>query len=175
MTPMSAEEPAMTTMSAEEPAMTPMSAEEPAMTTMSAEEPAMTPMSAEEPAMAASSEEPAMAAAADPKLPGANLSTDTRAAAAGDVAEGFGYIGAWAVDAAACGLVDQAGAANFAVITRSTFRDSDQTYFGSFGPLVDGKLSLTARAAQGTRMIALEQAAADKLTVDGKALIRCVQ
>jgi len=125
--------------------------------------------------MAASSEEPAVAAVTEPKLGTANLSTDTRAAAAGDAADGFGYVGAWAIDAAACGLFDQAGATNFAVITRSTFRDGDKTYFGSFGAMTDGKLSITVRAAQGTRTIELVQTAPDALTVDGNALIRCVE
>ena len=125
--------------------------------------------------MAASSEEPAMAATA-PRLGAADgLSNDTRAVAAGDAQEGYGYIGAWAVDAAACGLVDQPNAADFAVITRSTFRDGPNTYFGSLGAMADGKLSITVRAAQGTRTIVLEQTAPDALTVDGKALIRCVQ
>ena len=125
--------------------------------------------------MAASSEEPAMAAAS-PKLPAAaTLSTDTRVAAAAEVADGYGYVGAWAVDAASCGTIDQAGATNFAVITRSTFRDGDNTYFGNFAAMADGKLSITVRAAQGTRTITLEQTSPDALTVDGKALIRCVQ
>ena len=93
----------------------------------------------------------------------------------GDPEEGYGYVGVWAVDAAGCGVVDQPGAANFAVITRATFRDGEKAYFGSFGPLVDGKATLTVRAAQGSRTIALEQTATDALTVDGKALIRCTQ
>ncbi len=71
--------------------------------------------------------------------------------------------------------VDDPGATNFAVITRSTFRDSDKPYFGNFRPLEDGKLTVKVRAAQGTRSIALEQSAPDALSIDGKALIRCVQ
>ena len=76
---------------------------------------------------------------------------------------------------AACGTVDQPGASNFAVITRSTFRDGDKAYFGNFGALADGKLSITVRAAQGSRTIAVEQTAPDTLNVDGKAMIRCTQ
>jgi hypothetical protein len=133
--------------------------------------------SSEEPAMVASteasSEAPAMAAAS-PILP-SSLANDTTAAAAGDETEGYGYVGAWAVDAAACGTIDQPNAGKFAVITRSTFRDGEKAYFGNFGPLVDGKVSITVRAAQGTRTIAIEQAAADTLTVDGTAMVRCVQ
>jgi hypothetical protein len=131
--------------------------------------------SSEAPAMSASSEEPAMAAA-KPVIPSSDLlDNDTRIAILGDPAEGFGYVGVWAVDAATCGTVDQAGATNYAVITRSTFRDGDKTYFGNFGPLADGKLSITVRAASGTRTIAVEQTAPDTLSVDGKAMIRCTQ
>ena len=125
--------------------------------------------------MAASSEEPAMAAAS-PVIPSADqIDNDTKVAILGDAAEGYGYVGVWAVDAASCSTVDQPGATNFAVITRSTFRDGDKAYFGNFGALADGKLSITVRAAQGSRTIAIEQTAPDTLTVDGKALIRCTQ
>ena len=125
--------------------------------------------------MAASSEEPAMAAA-KPVVPSSDqLDNDTRVALLGDVTEGYGYVGGWAVDAATCGTVDQAGATNFAVITRTTFRDGDKAYFGNFAALADGKLSITVRAASGTRTIALEQTAPDALSVDGKAMIRCTQ
>ena len=133
-------------------------------------------MAAESSSSAASSEEPAMAAAAAAtgKLPTTGLSTDTLAAAPGNATEGFGYVGVWAVDAAGCAAIDQPAAANFAVVTTSTFRDGPKAYFGNFAGLVDGKLSVTVRAAAGTRTIAIEQAAPDTLTVDGKALIRCV-
>lgn len=123
------------------------------------------PMSAVEP--------PAMAAAV-PLASGA-LQDDTQAAIPGDPEPGYGYVGVWALDAASCASVDQTGATNFAVVTRKTFRDGPKGYFGTFGPLVDGKLSITVRAAQGTRTIVMEQSAPDALTVDGKALIRCVQ
>jgi len=125
--------------------------------------------------MSASSEEPTMAAA-KPVIPSSDeLDNDTRIAILGDATEGFGYVGVWAVDAATCGTVDQPGATNYAVITRSTFRDGDKTYFGNFGALADGKLSITVRAASGTRTIAIEQTAPDTLSVDGKAMIRCTQ
>jgi hypothetical protein len=115
-------------------------------------------------------------AAAKPVVPSSDqLDNDTRVALLGDVTEGYGYVGVWAVDAATCGTVDQAGATNFAVITRTTFRDSDKAYFGNFAALADGKLSITVRAASGTRTIALEQTAPDALSVDGKAMIRCTQ
>ncbi len=120
----------------------------------------------------ASSEAPAMAVA-EAKLPATGLSTDTLAAAPGNATEGFGYVGVWAVDAAGCAAIDTATAKDFAVISTGTFRDGPKAYFGSFGALADGKLSITVRAAQGTRTIAIEQAAADTLSVDGKALIRC--
>jgi len=45
----------------------------------------------------------------------------------------------------------------------------------NFAALADGKLSITVRAASGTRTIALEQTAPDALSVDGKAMIRCTQ
>jgi hypothetical protein len=117
-----------------------------------------------------------MAPAASAIIPSSDtLDNDTKVAVLGDAEEGYGYVGVWAVDATTCGTVDQPGATNFAVITRSTFRDGDKTYFGSFGALEDGKLSITVRAAQGTRTIALEQTAPDTLSVDGKAMIRCTQ
>jgi hypothetical protein len=114
-------------------------------------------------------------AAASPIIPTSGLDNDTKVAILGDAAEGYGYVGVWAVDATACGVVDQPSASDFAVITRSTFRDGPKAYFGNFGPATDGKLSITVRAAQGTRTIAIEQTTPDALTVDGKALIRCVQ
>ena len=114
-------------------------------------------------------------AAAPPTVPASGLANDTRVAILGDAEEGYGYIGVWAVDAAGCSVVDQPSASDFAVITRSTFRDGPKAYFGNFGPAADGRLSVTVRAAQGTRTIVLEQTAPDALTVDGKALIRCVQ
>jgi len=146
------------------------------MAASSSEPPAMAAeTSSEVPAMSASSEEPTMAAA-KPVIPSSDeLDNDTRIAILGDATEGFGYVGVWAVDAATCGTVDQPGATNYAVITRSTFRDGDKTYFGNFGALADGKLSITVRAASGTRTIAIEQTAPDTLSVDGKAMIRCTQ
>jgi len=95
------------------------------------------------------------------------------AAAPGNATEGFGYVGVWAVDAAACAVIDQPAAKDFAVISTGTFRDGPKAYFGSFGALADGKLSITVRAAQGTRTIALEQTTPDALTIDGKAYLRC--
>lgn len=139
---------------------------------------AVPPSSSQAPSSAMASEEPMMAAAppATGILPSSNeLANDTRVAMLGDAEAGYGYVGVWAVDAATCGTVDTAGATNFAVITRSTFRDSDKPYFGNFRPLEDGKLTVKVRAAQGTRSIALEQSAPDALSIDGKALIRCVQ
>ena len=104
---------------------------------------------------------------------GAAAQEDTKIAIVGDPEPGYGYVGVWALDAAACGTVDQPAASNFAVVTRTTFRDGPKAYFGNFGPLSDGKLSLTVRAAQGTRTIVMEQSTPDALTVDGKALVRC--
>ena len=104
---------------------------------------------------------------------GAAAQEDTKIAIAGDPEPGYGYIGVWALDAAACGTVDPPGASTFAVVTRTTFRDGPKAYFGNFGPLADGKLSITVRAAQGTRTIVMEQSTPDALTVDGKALVRC--
>lgn len=103
------------------------------------------------------------------------MADDTKTAIAGDPEDGYGYVGVWAVDAAGCAAVDQPNATDFAVITRSTFRDGPKSYFGQFGALQAGKLSITVRAAQGTRTIVIEQTTLDALTVDGKALIRCVQ
>ncbi len=116
------------------------------------------------------------AATASPTIPtGDNLSNDTRTAILGDTTEGYGYVGVWAPDAAGCAVIDQPGVGDFAVITRATFRDGPKAYFGNFGPMDGGKISLTVRAAAGTRTIALEQSAPDTLTIDGKAMIRCVQ
>lgn len=151
--------------SSEEPMMA-ASSEEPAMAA-SSEEPMMA-ASSEEPAMAASSEEPMMAAA-EPKLPSTGLKTDTLSAAGGSATEGLGYVGVWAVDAAACATIDQAGAANFAVITTATYRDGPNASYGNFGVLKDGKLTIKA----GARTIAVEQTSPDALTIDGKAYIRC--
>lgn len=126
-------------------------------------------------AASSASEEPAAAAAAPVMPAGTAMAEDTVIAILGDKEAGYGYVGVWAVDAAACGAVDQPNASNFAVITRSTFRDGPKSYFGQFGALEAGKLSITVRAAQGTRTIVIEQAMPDALTVDGKALVRCVQ
>ncbi len=135
----------------------------------SSEEPAMAASSSEAPSAESPAETPVTAA----KLPATGLSTDTLAAAPGNATEGFGYVGVWAVDAAGCAVIDQPAAKDFAVISTGTFRDGPKAYFGSFGALADGKLSITVRAAQGTRTIALEQTTPDALTIDGKAYLRC--
>lgn len=113
------------------------------------------------------------ATAVAPRLPSSGLSTDTIAAANGRAGDGFGYVGAWAVDAAACGTIDQPGStARFAVVTANSFRDGPSAGYGNFGPLVDGKL--TASVVGGsTPSITLEQSAPDTLTVNGTAMIRC--
>jgi hypothetical protein len=120
-------------------------------------------MSSEAPAPAASTIVPSSDA----------LGNDTRSALTGDAEEGYGYVGVWALDAPGCAVIDLPTASGFAVITRTTFRDGPKAYFGNFGPLVEGKLSITVRAAQGSRTIEIGQTAPDTLTVDGKALIRC--
>ncbi|MEO6012984.1 MAG: hypothetical protein ABIQ30_05300, partial [Devosia sp.] len=99
------------------------------------------------------------------------LAADTRLVAAGDQKEGFGYLGVWATDAAACGTVDQPGGAGYVVITKGTFRDgSAVASYGNFKALADGKVTLNA---SGGKTVELAQSAADALTVDGKALVRC--
>lgn len=141
-----------------------------AAATMAAEAPAM--MAAEAPAMMAA-EAPAMMAAEAPASAGA-LPDDVVAAAAGDTRPGYGYVGVWAAEAATCASIADPGSAKFAVITDATFRDGERAYFGSFAPMTDNKLSLTVRAAAGTRTINLELAGPDSLSVDGTALLRCV-
>lgn len=112
-------------------------------------------------------------AAAEAKLPTTGLKTDTLAAAGGNAAEGFGYVGVWAADAASCAAIDTAGASNFAVITSATFRDGPSASYGNFGQMTGGKLTINAGGASGQRTIVVEQTSPDALTVDGKALIRC--
>jgi hypothetical protein len=106
------------------------------------------------------------------KLPAGALSGDVAVAAPGSTAEGFGYVGVWAADASACATIDTA-TSGFAVITGSTFRDGPSASYGNFGPLADGKATLEAGGASGSRSITIEQAAPDALTIDGKAYVRC--
>jgi hypothetical protein len=120
---------------------------------------------------AASSAEPA--AAATGKLSASALAGDVGVAATGSTAEGFGYVGVWAKDAAACAAIGTATETDFAVITGSTFRDGPSASYGNFGPLADGKATLEAGGSAGSRSIAIEQTSPDALTIDGKAYIRC--
>ncbi|OJX18323.1 MAG: hypothetical protein BGO82_19345 [Devosia sp. 67-54] len=120
---------------------------------------------------AASSAEPA--AAATGKLAASALTGDVGVAAPGSKADGFGYIGVWAKDAAACAATGTASEADFAVITGSTFRDGPSASYGNFGALVDGKATLEAGGGSGSRTIAIAQTSPDALTIDGKAYIRC--
>jgi hypothetical protein len=112
-------------------------------------------------------------AAAEAKLPAAGLLSDTVLAAPGKADEGYGYVGVWATDAAACGTVDQSGATGYTVITTSTFREGDATMFGNFKPMADGKLTVSITDGANRRDVVLEQTSLDALTVDGQALIRC--
>jgi len=152
-------------------AETASSVEAPAMaaeTASSAEAPAMAAASSAEPE-AAPVEAPAMTAAAAPRLAATGLSTDTLAAAGGNAADGFGYVGVWAVNAEACATVDQAGGSGYVVITSATFRDGPSAAYGNFGALKDGKLTLKA----GQRSIDIAQTTPDELTIAGTAYVRC--
>ena len=94
-------------------------------------------------------------------------------AAPGSKADGFGFVGVWAKDAAACAAIGTASEADFAVITTSTFRDGPSAAYGNFSALKDGKGTLAAGGASGQRSIAVEQASSDALTIDRKPYIRC--
>jgi hypothetical protein len=124
-------------------------------------------------AMEASSsvEAPAMAAEAA-KLP-AGLGGDVAIAAPGSAAEGRGYVGVWAKDAAGCAQIATATAGSFAVITTSTFRDGPSACYGNFGALADGKTDLKMGCTSGQRTVAVEQSTPDALTIDGTAMVRC--
>ena len=101
------------------------------------------------------------------------LTGDVAIAAPGSTADGFGYVGVWAKDAAGCAAIGTATEADFAVITGSTFRDGPSAAYGNFGALTDGKTTLEAGGSSGQRSIAIELTAPDALTIDGKALVRC--
>jgi hypothetical protein len=134
---------------------------------------AMASSSIEAPTMAASSSVEASAmAAAEPKLP-AGLGGDVAIAAPGSTADGRGYVGVWAKDAAGCAQIAQATQGSFAVITTSTFRDGPGACYGNFGALADGKASLKMGCTSGQRMVAIEQTTPDTLTIDGTAMVRC--
>ena len=130
-------------------------------------------------ASTSSSSEASSAPAAPPtavalnKLPANALAGDVGIAAPGSAAEGFGYVGVWVKDAASCAAVGTPNAADFAVITTSTFRDGPSASYGNFGALKDGKGTLQAGGASGQRSIAIEQSTPDALTIDGKAYVRC--
>jgi hypothetical protein len=108
------------------------------------------------------------------KLPATGLSGDTQIAANGSTAKGYGYVGVWATDAAACANIDQPGATGFAVITVATFRDGPSAIYGNFKGLdADGKVTLNAGGTSGSRSIALQLTDPNALTIDGKAYVRC--
>ncbi len=110
-----------------------------------------------------------MAPAAAAKLSPSALTGDVAIAAPGNAADGRGYVGVWAKDAAGCAAIGTAAEADFAVITLATFRDGPSALFGNFKALADGKTTLMA----GDRSIALEQSSADALSIDGTAYVRC--
>jgi hypothetical protein len=101
------------------------------------------------------------------------MTGDVAIAAPGSKADGMGFVGVWATDAAACAAIGTATEANFAVITSSTFRDGPSAAYGNFSALKDGKGTLASGGASGQRSIAVEQTAPDALTIDGKAYVRC--
>lgn len=154
-------------------AMEALSSEAPmAMEASSSSEEPMAAVSSEAPA-ASSSEEP-VAAAADNKLPASALTGDVAIAAPGSTVDGSGYVGVWAKDAAGCAQIDQAGAADFAVITTSTFRDGPNACYGSFGALADGKATLAIGCASGPATVTVAQSAPDTVQInDGPVLVRC--
>ncbi|HVY51333.1 MAG TPA: hypothetical protein VHA07_07175 [Devosia sp.] len=115
---------------------------------------------------------PAPGAAATGKLPATALGGDIGVAAPGSTADGFGYVGVWAVDAASCATIGTA-TSGFAVITTATFRDGPSAFYGNFGALADGKITLSVGGAGGSRTISLEQTSPDSLSIDGKAYTRC--
>ena len=137
---------------------------------------AMAMSSSETPvAVASSSSEAPVVAVAENKLPATVLSGggDIAIAAPGSAADGYGYVGVWAKDAAGCAQIGTAGAADFAVITRSTFRNGPSACYGNFGALADGKAALTIACSSGKQSIAVAQSAPDTLTVNDAALVRC--
>ena len=120
-----------------------------------------------------SAEAPAPAAPVQNPIPAAALKGDVAIAAPGSKADGQGYIGVWAKDAAGCATIADA-TSNFAVVTFSTFRNGPNACFGNFaGALKDGKVSFSM-SCQGTPMtLELAQSTPDKLTVSGTELVRC--
>jgi hypothetical protein len=113
-------------------------------------------------------------AAAEPKLPASGLSFDTTQAALGS--EAVSYVGVWAKDAEGCAKIDQAGAADFAVITSSTLRQAAGTCYGNFPAATDGKAAFAAGcpSAGGNADFAIAQSGPDALQInDGPQLVRC--
>jgi hypothetical protein len=120
--------------------------------------------------MMSSAEVSSMAAApAGGTIPATAVAGDVAIAAAGSTADGFGYIGVWAKDAATCAAIGDPSATGFAVITTSTYRTGPSAQFGAFGAMTDGKISLEV----GDKTVALEQASPDTLSIDGVAMVRC--
>ena len=115
-----------------------------------------------------------MAAAGDDKLPASALVGDVAAAAPGSTVDGFGYVGVWAKDAAACAQIAAPNATDFTVITAATFRNSAGSCTGAFGALADGKASLAMSCAGAASTVTVAQSAPDTLTInDGPELVRC--
>lgn len=112
-------------------------------------------------------------AVAESKLPATGLFPDTRVAAPGATGDGRGYVGVWAKDATGCLQIDQTVAADFAIITGSTFRNGPSACYGNFGPIVGGKGSITVSCAGATQTVTLEQSSPDAISVNGAALVRC--
>jgi hypothetical protein len=103
------------------------------------------------------------------------LTGDIAIAAPGSTKDGLGYIGVWAKDAAGCGALGSPAAADFAVITLSTFRNGPSALYGNFAKgLKDGKASFTMGGSAGQQTLTLEQSTPDALTVNGVAMVRCV-
>jgi len=144
----------------------------------SSSEAAAMPSSSEAAASEASSSVAPVAAAAPAtaaaKLP-ANLFGDSAIAAPGSKTDGFGYVGIWVKDPAACAGIDTASAADFAIITIGTYRTGPLASYGNFPALKDGKATLNAGGGAGSQTIALEQSSPDALTIDGTAMVRCTQ
>jgi hypothetical protein len=102
--------------------------------------------------------------------PASELNADTRAAAAprpaGSVPD---YVGVWAENSAACSRIDGNDAANFAVITPTTVRQSESVCNMATPALQDGKAtaqgSCFADGKEEARQIELELPSADTLRI----------
>jgi peptidoglycan hydrolase-like protein with peptidoglycan-binding domain len=83
------------------------------------------------------------------------------------------FLGVWTRAQMLCERVDTPTARDFAIITKSTYRDGAQTYFGNFGGLVSGVTDLEAANADAKKTIHIKQWSKNVLSIDGVTMTRC--